>query len=322
MGAVLSLGLPAAIAGFYQRRKPISGYGWVNRLLDRTGRLFAPLARHTSLLGHELFKILAVGRGALILLGALALAALLSQSPPLGTSEPVEVNLESYYRQSQGPVGQETQAYLDKRKTRLAEEQAERDDLQRRYEAGEISEGEYAVQMMGYGELGAQAQALERYQAHVEALSQQPGSYVLPHWVYRELLSPNARTNSLYGVCICTVLCCLGPKPEWNGAPAWAGPAGRAVGRGYLRRRRQGAAWLLTILLSAGVWGCGCCSCGAAMGACRIWRLRPAVCLSGGPALGHQCFGALALPDAGADGVAGYLEQRDPLGHGKAGKGG
>lgn len=256
VGAVLSLGLPAAIAGFYQRRKPISGYGWVNRLLDRTGRLFAPLARHTGLLGHELFKILAVGRGALILLGALALAALLSQSPPLGTSEPVEVNLESYYRQSQGPVGQETQAYLDKRKTRLAEEQAERDDLQRRYEAGEISEGEYAVQMMGYGELGAQAQALERYQAHVEALSQQPGSYVLPHWVYRELLSPNARTNSLYGVCICTVLLLFGTQAGVErrtgmGRTCRAAP----LGRGYLRRRRQGAAWLLTILLSAGVWG-------------------------------------------------------------------
>ena len=70
---------------------------------------------------------------------------MLSQSPPLGTSEPVEVNLESYYRQSQGPVGQETQAYLDKRKTRLAEEQAERDDLQRRYEAGEREPGVSAL---------------------------------------------------------------------------------------------------------------------------------------------------------------------------------
>lgn len=37
----------------------------------RTHRMFAPLARHTSLLGHELYKTLAVGRGALVLLAAL-----------------------------------------------------------------------------------------------------------------------------------------------------------------------------------------------------------------------------------------------------------
>ena len=90
----------------------------------------------------------------------------------------------------------------------------------------------------------------------MEALSQQPGSDVLPHWVYRELLSPNARTNSLYGVCICTVLLLFGTQAGVErrtgmGRTCRAAP----LGRGYLRRRRQGAAWLLTILLSAGVWG-------------------------------------------------------------------
>ena len=100
-----------------------------------------PLARHTSLLGHELYKTLAVGRGALVLLAALALAALLAQSPGLGTSDPVEVNLESYYRQSQGPVGQETQDYLAKRRSCLAEQQAQWDALQERYETGEAYDG-------------------------------------------------------------------------------------------------------------------------------------------------------------------------------------
>ena len=127
------------IGCIYRFRKPVSGYGWVNRLLDRVRRLFAPMARHASLLGHELYKTLAVGRGGLILLGALALAALLAQSPTLGTSDPVEVNLESYYRQSQGPVGQETWDYLAKRQARLAEQQAQWEELQRRYEAGEAS---------------------------------------------------------------------------------------------------------------------------------------------------------------------------------------
>lgn len=256
-GLLLSMPMLLGIGVVYRHRKPVSGYGWVNRLLDRTHRMFAPLARHTSLLGHELYKTLAVGRGALVLLAALALAALLAQSPGLGTSDPVEVNLESYYRQSQGPVGQETQDYLAKRRSRLAEQQAQWDALQERYETGEAYDGSYEISALQAGDLQAQAQALEQYQAHVETLSTQPGSYVLPHWVYRELLSPDsARSTSLLLVCLLTLVLLFGTQ---SGAERRTG-MGRTCratpqGRRPLRRRRHGAAWILTAIFSVSVWG-------------------------------------------------------------------
>ncbi len=57
----------------------------------------------------------------------------------------------------------------------------------------------YEIGVMNHGELQAQALALDQYQTHVEALATQPGSYVLPHWVYRELLSQDsARSKSLF----------------------------------------------------------------------------------------------------------------------------
>ncbi|MFR0734260.1 MAG: hypothetical protein ACLSHU_08805 [Oscillospiraceae bacterium] len=166
--------------------------------------------------------------GGLILLGALALAALLAQSPTLGTSDPVEVNLESYYRQSQGPVGQETWDYLAKRQARLAEQQAQWEELQRRYEAGEASDGTYEIGVMNHGELQAQALALDQYQTHVEALATQPGSYVLPHWVYRELLSQDsARSKSLFLVCLLTLALLFGTQAGVERRTGMAGSARR-----------------------------------------------------------------------------------------------
>lgn len=256
-GLLLSLPMLLGIGMVYRHRKPISGYGWVNRLLDRTHRMFAPLARHTSLLGHELYKTLAVGRGALVLLAALALAALLTQAPGLGTSDPVEVNLESYYRQSQGPVGPETQDYLAKRCNRLAEQQAQWEALQERYEAGEAYDGSFEVSALQAGDLQAQAQALEQYQAHVEALATQPGSYVLPHWVYRELLSPDSpRSRSLFLVCLLTLVLLFGAQSGTERRTGMVRTC-RATPRGRrtLRHRRHGAAWMLTAAFSVGVWG-------------------------------------------------------------------
>lgn len=256
-GLALGVLMLPGIGCIYRFRKPVSGYGWVNRLLDRVRRLFAPLARHTSLLGHELYKTLAVGRGALFLLGALALGALLAQSPALGSSDPVEVSLESYYRQSQGPVGQETQDYLTKRQTRLAEQQAQWEELQRLYEAGEATDGRYEIGAMNYSELQAQAQALERYQAHVEALATQPGSYVLPHWVYQELLGrDNTRSSALLLVCLLTLALLFGTRAGVERRTGMARSCRAAPrGRGVLRRQRHGAAWLLTAAFSVGIWG-------------------------------------------------------------------
>ena len=255
-GLLLGALMLPGIGCIYRFRKPVSGYGWVNRLLDRVRRLFAPMARHASLLGHELYKTLAVGRGGLILLGALALAALLAQSPTLGTSDPVEVNLESYYRQSQGPVGQETWDYLAKRQARLAEQQAQWEELQRRYEAGEASDGTYEIGVMNHGELQAQALALDQYQTHVEALATQPGSYVLPHWVYRELLSQDsARSKSLFLVCLLTLALLFGTQAGVERRTGMARVCQATPrGRGMLRRRRHGAAWILTSAFSVSVW--------------------------------------------------------------------
>lgn len=255
-GLLLGALMLPGIGCIYRFRKPVSGYGWVNRLLDRVRRLFAPMARHASLLGHELYKTLAVGRGGLILLGALALAALLAQSPTLGTSDPVEVNLESYYRQSQGPVGQETWDYLAKRQARLAEQQAQWEELQRRYEAGEASDGTYEIGVMNHGELQAQALALDQYQTHVEALATQPGSYVLPHWVYRELLSQDSdRSKSLFLVCLLTLALLFGTQAGVERRTGMARVCQATPrGRGMLRRRRHGAAWILTSAFSVSVW--------------------------------------------------------------------
>ena len=255
-GLLLGALMLPGIGCIYRFRKPVSGYGWVNRLLDRVRRLFAPMARHASLLGHELYKTLAVGRGGLILLGALALAALLAQSPTLGTSDPVEVNLESYYRQSQGPVGQETWDYLAKRQARLAEQQAQWEELQRRYEAGEASDGTYEIGVINHGEFQAQALALDQYQTHVEALATQPGSYVLPHWVYRELLSQDsARSKSLFLVCLLTLALLFGTQAGVERRTGMARVCQATPrGRGMLRRRRHGAAWNLTSAFSVSVW--------------------------------------------------------------------
>ena len=167
-------------------------------------------------------------------------------------------------------MGPETWDYLAKRQARLAEQQAQWEELQRRYEAGEASDGTYEIGVMNHGELQAQALALDQYQTHVEALATQPGSYVLPHWVYRELLSQDsARSKSLFLVCLLTLALLFGTQAGVERRTGMARVCQATPrGRGMLRRRRHGAAWILTSAFSVSVWS---------VGPCPIPRPRPAV---------------------------------------------
>lgn len=255
-GALLGLAMLCVIVLIYGRRKPVAGYHWVDRLLEWAGRLFSPLGRHTSLLGHEVHRTVSTGRGWMILLAALAAAFLLSDSPGLGDGKNTAMYLESYYRQSQGPVTEDTQNYLEQRQERLEDLYAQRDQAIEQYRKGELSDSEFQGKMMQYDSLDVQAQALELYAAHLGRLQAWEGSYVLPHWVYQELLGVNReRTDSLLLTAVLAVLLLFFTQAGTERRTAMVQTRLATVrGRGYLQVRRHGAAWVIAALLSVAVW--------------------------------------------------------------------
>ena len=250
---LLMLGM---IAWIYRSRKPVEGYRWLDRIAGWLRRRMAPLGRNTSLVGHELYKNLATGRGWLLLAGALLVAGVLSGAAQSSGGGDVELFLESYYRQSQGPVTGETEAYLAQRQERLAALFARRDQVLAQYQTGELDDAEFQGMMLTFSSLDAQAEALERYAQHLARLRAQPGSYVLPHWVYGDLLRMDSpQTNSLLLLAAVTVLLLFFAQAGVERRTGMGQVQRSTVrGRQVLRLRRHGAAWLLTGLFSAAVW--------------------------------------------------------------------
>lgn len=252
--AALFLGIITVV---YQRRKPVSGYVWVDRIQDRIRRIFAPLSFHVSLFQHELYKILATGKGALILICALGTVVLMGDSVGSSYRDEREIILESYYRQSKGVVGAETENYLSEKKERLETMSAERDELMEQYFSGQIDAEEYDIRMRSYNNIDNQRQALEIYEAHLERLLGIEGSYVLPHWVYEELMGEYGnQTGNLIFISVLAVLLLFAAQISAERKTGMDRTQNSSLnGRAYLKHRKHRAAWLIVTVFSAGVWG-------------------------------------------------------------------
>lgn len=252
--SVLSLGIIAIV---YQYRKPVSGYVWVDRVQDRIRWIFAPLSFHVSLFRHELYKMLAIGKGAVILICALGIVVLIGNSLRSSYREDLETILESYYRQSKGAVGAETENYLSERKEHLETMSAERDELMEQYFSGQIDEEKYNIRIHAYANIDKQRQALEIYEVHLERLLNIEGSYVVPHWVYEQLMGEDGKqTGNLIFISALAVILLFAAQ---IGAERKTGmdrtQDSSPNGRTYLKHRRHRAAWLIVTVFSIGVWG-------------------------------------------------------------------
>lgn len=254
-GGILTAGILTAVFLIYHFRKPVDSYGWLDRVLDALRRFFAPLGYNCSLFGHELYKDFITGKGWLILIGALVASSILAQ-PYVRSESQVPELLESYYRQSQGPIGDETDTYLAMRQQRLADNFARRDELLEQYMAGEISEEDYSIGMFSLTDLDAQAEALDQYAARLEELKQQPGSYMLPHWVYASLLGieGNQSRMALLISALAVVLLLMAQAGTERRTGMLRTRRATPRGRRDSLLQRHCAAWVLTVCFSAAVW--------------------------------------------------------------------
>ena len=115
----------------YRLRKPTAGIGWVIRLTDWWRGKTAGIGFHGNLFFQELYKMLVTGRGAIVLLAALLICYSAAQSPYLGNDGGVvNQSLETYFRQSQGPVSEETDAFIEKQREKLEALQEEKELLE------------------------------------------------------------------------------------------------------------------------------------------------------------------------------------------------
>lgn len=193
----LMIGLPVMVLR-YRFRKPKESIRWVTILTDSLRRFFAPLGYHGRLFFQELYKLLIPGRGILVVIAVVFVSFSLAQSPYLGNDGGV-VNqaLEVCYRQAQGSVTQESWDYLQKRQDTLARLEYDLENVNYRYEHGYIDELEHRALSIQYRDLGVQRQALEKFAQEMTDLSQIPGSYIVPHWVYAELFGIGSNTVAL-----------------------------------------------------------------------------------------------------------------------------
>lgn len=240
----------------YEKRKPVVGYRWLDSLLERLTSLFSRLGNHVSLFLHEIYRILVTGRGWRIL--ALAAAAvILTAAPSVSSGGKTGKYLESYYRQSQGPVNAGSQQYLLEQQNRLIAEYEARDQLAADYAAGLITGEEYSGRMMAYQKLDEQELALEQYRSHLELLQQQEGSYILPHWVFEKLLgvsgSETARIQLISSIAI--VLLFIGLTGIERRTGMLRSRRATARGRKEIRLHRHGAAWLICTAFGCALWG-------------------------------------------------------------------
>lgn len=255
-GAGLSLVAAAIVLLRYRKRRPTDSYAWLDRLGQFRSRLTAPLGYHTGLLAHSLHQILSVGKGALILLAALAVAFTMAEPPYLGTNQPEEILYESYLRRSQGPVTDETHAYLLELEEKLAQDQAEYQTLLNQLNNGDIDQDAFEAKAYHYQELGAREMAISRYRQYLLELEPIENAHVLPHWVYQSLFGIGSRQpQALLGLCMVTSLLVFvfqsGTRQRSGMAKSQqAAPYGRL----RLQLTQHLSAWIVTFLFCALVW--------------------------------------------------------------------
>lgn len=256
--AGLVLGIPGILL-CYKLRKPTAGIGWVLRLTDWWRRKTAGIGFHGNLFFQELYKMLVTGRGAIVLLAAMLICYGVAQSPYLGNDGGVvNQSLETYYRQSQGPITGDTDAYIARQEEKLAALETEKELLEIRYSRGSIGDVEYRVMSYLYQDIGERKLALEQFEADTAYLKTVPDGHVVPHWVYAELFGVgSSRTvNTLFVISFlaCALLCVLYASTE---RATGMTKARRAApnGRGKALAARYGAGIVFTALMCAAVWG-------------------------------------------------------------------
>lgn len=255
----VSIMVPQAAIGtavIYERRKPVVSYRWLDTLLERFASLTARLGLHVSLFSHEIYRIMTTGRGWRVLAVA-AIAVILTAAPSVSSGGQTGKYLESYYRQSQGPVNADTQQYLLEQQKRLTAEYEARDQLEADFHAGLITEEEYSGRMMAYQKLDEQEFALEQYRSHLERLQECEGSYILPHWVLEKLLGVSgeetARIQLISSVAIVLLFAGIAGIERRTGMLRSRRASAR--GRKDIRLHRHGAAWLICAVFGGGLWG-------------------------------------------------------------------
>ena len=194
-GAAALVGI-AALLILNKYRKPTGGIGWVTRLTDFWRRHTASIGFHGKLFFHELYKMLVTGRGAVVFLAALLICYSIAESPYLGEDGVVSQSLETYYRQSQGPVTQNSYDYLAKQRDKLEQRKADFAIAQRSYENGAMSSTEYRAIQLQMQNIPEQEQALAQYEQDLQTLSAMKNGYIVPHWVYGELFGIQDNTAS------------------------------------------------------------------------------------------------------------------------------
>ena len=179
-----------------RKRKPSAGIGWVTRLTDFWRRHTAAIGFHGKLFFHELYKMLVTGRGAIVFLAALLICYSIAESPFLTPDGMVNQSLETYYRQSQGPVSEKSYEYLEKQKTKLAQRKEDYAKAQDTYERGFMSSSEWRAIQLQMQNIYEQEQALVQYEKDLADLSAMENGYIVPHWVYGELFGIQDTTSS------------------------------------------------------------------------------------------------------------------------------
>ncbi len=258
VGAVGAVVGTVVILVCYKVRKPTGGIAWVTRLTDWWRRHTAAVGFHGRLFFHELYKMLVTGRGAIVLAAALLISYSVAQSPYLGTDNGlVSQDLETYYRQSQGPLTSNAQDYLQKQRDKLAQLEEEYAELQQRYAEGKVNDLEYRSLSLQYQELGEKKSALDQYEQDLKTLAGIENAHIIPHWVYAELFGVGSKTvGTLQVVSAIAValLCVLYASTEGSTGMTKARRA-TPGGRGKALIARYGAGIVFSAFISLLIWG-------------------------------------------------------------------
>lgn len=255
VGAVLGI---ATILICYKVRKPTGGIAWVTRLADWWRRRTASVGFHGRLFFHELYKMLVTGRGVIVLIAALLISYSIAHSPYLGNDNGVvSQSLETYYRQSQGPLSAQSYEYLQKQRDKLAQMEEEYANLQKRYEEGKVNDLEYRALSFQYQGLGEKKAALDQYEQDLKTLADIENAHIMPHWVYAELFgigSNTVGTLQVVSAIAVALLCVLYASTEGSTGMTKARRA-TPGGRGKALIARYGAGIVFSALISLLIWG-------------------------------------------------------------------
>lgn len=261
-------------------RKPTGGIGWVTRLTDFWRRHTAAIGFHGKLFFHELYKMLVTGRGAIVFLAALLICYSIAESPFLGDDGVVNQSLETYYRQSQGRVSEESYTYLVKQQDKLEQRKAEYAEAQEKYENGELNSAELRIMQLQMQNIHEQEDALVQYEKDLETLNQMENGYIVPHWVYGELFGVQDNTGttlmtmSFFAV---SLICVLYATTE---SATGMTKARRATVKGRTKAlvARYGAGAAFSVLVCVMIWALQILLLKTSYGSLP-WLEAPAACL-------------------------------------------